>query len=112
MRENLPKLAVKRQRVMPAKTDPRHVAVDNYYYRRSLSTREVLPAVGVGLAVGALAFYVMRIMLQRAPVTAEGLTRSRSRPGSMREGSSVGRSAPSVEGRSATDRALPGSRAS
>jgi hypothetical protein len=62
---------------MPAKSDPRAVAVDNYYYRRSLSARELLPAVGVGLAAGALAFYVTRILLERAPVTVEGLTLSK-----------------------------------
>jgi hypothetical protein len=61
---------------MPAKSDPRDVAVDNYSYRRSLSARELLPAIGVGLAAGALAFYVARIMLERAPVTVEGLSRS------------------------------------
>jgi hypothetical protein len=68
---------------MPAKSDPREVAVDNYYYRRSLSARELLPAVGVGLAAGALAFYVTRILMQRAPVTVEGLRLS-ARPGSRR----------------------------
>ena len=67
---------------MPAKSDPRDVAVDNYDYRRSLSARELVPAIGVGVAAGALAFYVARILLQRTPVTVEGLSRStaRSRP--------------------------------
>jgi hypothetical protein len=66
---------------MPAKSDPRVVAVDNYSYRRSLSVRELLPAVGVGLAAGALVFYIARIMLERAPVTVEGLSRSaRTKP--------------------------------
>lgn len=64
---------------MPAKSDPRDVAVDSYYYRRSLSARELLPAIGVGLAAGALGFYVARILLQRAPVTVEGLSRSTAR---------------------------------
>ena len=65
---------------MPAKSDPRDVAVDDYYFRRSLSKRELLPAVGVGIAAGALAFYVARLLLQRAPVTAAGLTLSARRP--------------------------------
>jgi hypothetical protein len=67
---------------MPAKSDPRDVAVDNFDYRRSLSARELVPAIGVGVAAGALAFYVARILLQRTPVTVEGLSRStaRSRP--------------------------------
>jgi hypothetical protein len=64
---------------MPAKSDPRAVAVDNYYYRRSLSARDLLPAIGVGVAAGALAFYVARIVLQRAPVTAEGFSLSKGR---------------------------------
>jgi hypothetical protein len=59
---------------MPAKTDPREVAVDTYSYRRALSARELLPAVGVGVAAGMLAFYVTRVLMQRAPVTAEGLS--------------------------------------
>jgi hypothetical protein len=95
---------------MPAKSDPRVVPVDNYYYRRSLSGRELLPAIGVGLAAGALAFYVTRILLQREPVTVEGL--SRGRPGSMRRGSVLRPDAPAVEVRPVSDPALPGSRAS
>jgi hypothetical protein len=69
---------------MTAKSDPRVVAVDNYYYRRSLSARELLPALGVGVAAGAVAFYLARIMMQRAPVTVEGLTRSKRRTSSSR----------------------------
>ena len=79
---------------MPAKSDPREDAVDNYYYRRSLSARELLPAVGVGLAAGAVAFYLTRILMQRSPVAVEGLRLSKGRPGS------------------ASSRALPGPRAS
>ena len=62
---------------MPAKSDPREGAVDDYYYRRSLSARELLPAVGAGLAAGALAFYLARIFLQRTPVTVDGLRLSK-----------------------------------
>ena len=58
---------------MPAKSDPREDPADNYYYRRNLSLRDLLPAIGAGLAVGAAAFYVARILLQRAPVTPEGV---------------------------------------
>jgi len=64
---------------MPAKSDPREVAVDSYYYRRSLNARELLPAVGVGVAAGVLAFCVTRILLQRAPVTVEGVSLSKRR---------------------------------
>ena len=39
-----------------------------YVYRRALDAREVLPALGVGLGVGALAFYVAYLLLQRTPL--------------------------------------------
>lgn len=42
-----------------------------YYYRRQLSAREMLPAVGVAIAAGLLAFYVTRILLQKTPLTVE-----------------------------------------
>ncbi|HEY4306451.1 MAG TPA: hypothetical protein VGM82_18395 [Gemmatimonadaceae bacterium] len=64
---------------MPAKSDPRDDAVDTYDYRRSLSARELLPAIGAGIAAGALVFYVARILMQRTPVTVEGLSRSTAR---------------------------------
>jgi len=80
---------------MPAKSDPRDVAVDNYSYRRSLSARDLLPAVGVGVAAGALAFYIARLLLQRAPVTPAGLALASKR-----------------SKRSKRPRALPGSRVS
>ena len=39
-----------------------------YYYRRSLSGRELLPAVGVAIAAGVAAFYFARIYFQRTPL--------------------------------------------
>lgn len=39
-----------------------------YVYRRALNARELLPAVGVGVGVGALAFYVAYLLLQRTPL--------------------------------------------
>jgi hypothetical protein len=39
-----------------------------YVYRRALQPRELLPAIGVGLGVGALAFYVAYLFLQRTPL--------------------------------------------
>lgn len=39
-----------------------------YYYRRHLTVRELMPALGAGIGVGLVAFYVMRIMLQRTPL--------------------------------------------
>lgn len=40
---------------------------DVYYYRRPVGARELLPAIGIGVAVGAAAFYVARLLLQRTP---------------------------------------------
>jgi hypothetical protein len=74
---------------MSAKSDPRdETAGAEYFYRRSLSVSEVLPAVGVGVAVGLAAFYVARLMLQRTPLvprtgtgdaSADAISRRRSR---------------------------------
>jgi hypothetical protein len=51
---------------------PRPTArLEGYVYRRSLNEREVLPAVGVGIAAGLVAFYVARLFLQRTPLLPE-----------------------------------------
>ena len=39
-----------------------------YYYRRALESRDLLPAIGVGVGVGLVAFYVARLLLQRTPL--------------------------------------------
>ena len=39
-----------------------------YVYRRALHARELLPPLGVGVGVGALAFYVAYLLLQRTPL--------------------------------------------
>jgi hypothetical protein len=39
-----------------------------YYYRRPLSLRETLPAVGVGVGAGLAAFYIVRLFFQRTPL--------------------------------------------
>jgi len=39
-----------------------------YVYRRPLSAREILPALGVGVGVGAVAFYLAYLFLQRTPL--------------------------------------------
>ena len=63
---------------MPAKSDPRDESAGvEYSYRRTLSAGELLPAIGVGVAAGALAFYVTRILLQRTPLSARTLPTSR-----------------------------------
>jgi hypothetical protein len=57
-------------------TRPRDVD-DEYYYRRPLRLRELLPALGVGIAVGFFAFYVTRVFLQRTPLEVERRPRAR-----------------------------------
>lgn len=45
--------------------------LDGYVYRRSLAPRELIPAVGVGVVAGLVAFYVTRLFLQRTPLLPE-----------------------------------------
>lgn len=74
---------------MLAKTDPRDVTkASGYYYRRALSARELLPALGAGIAVGFAAFYVAQIVLQRTPLDPVG---SRVPPQRRRERSTRAR---------------------
>ena len=49
-------------------TRPSDPFAERYVYRRQLSGAELLPAVGVAIGVGALAFYLARIVLQRTPM--------------------------------------------
>ncbi|HEX6534421.1 MAG TPA: hypothetical protein VF041_07480 [Gemmatimonadaceae bacterium] len=42
-----------------------------YHYRRELRLSELLPAIGLGLGAGLAAFYLTRIMLQRAPLVPD-----------------------------------------
>jgi hypothetical protein len=39
-----------------------------YVYRRRLKPAELLPAIGVGVGVGAVAFYIAYLFLQRTPL--------------------------------------------
>jgi hypothetical protein len=48
-----------------------------YSYRRPLSLRELLPAMGVGIAAGLFAFYVTRLLSQRTPLKVERRPRVR-----------------------------------
>ena len=68
---------------MSAKTDPRdEFGGSKYFYRRSLSGRELLPVLGVAVVAGLLAFYVARIMQQRTPLLPEDSPARR--PGRLR----------------------------
>jgi uncharacterized membrane protein len=63
---------------MSAKSDPRDEPTGaEYSYRRTLSAGELLPAIGVGVAAGVVAFYVARLFLQRTPLSAGALSTSR-----------------------------------
>ena len=44
-----------------------------YTYRRDLEAKELVPAIGVGLAVGVAAFYVATLLLQRTPLVSGNL---------------------------------------
>ena len=49
---------------------PRVVSAE-YSYRRPLGLREMLPAIGVAIGAGLVAFYIARILLQRTPMRVE-----------------------------------------
>lgn len=69
---------------MAASRDPRSMSSDyEYYYRRTLSVREIIPAVAVGVGVGLAAFYVAHLLFQRTPLRPEGRPKA-SRPGPSR----------------------------
>jgi hypothetical protein len=44
-----------------------------YVFRRRLEPQELLPAIGVGVGVGMLAFYVAYLFLQRTPLVPREL---------------------------------------
>lgn len=50
---------------MPRPSDP---FAERYVYRRELASRELLPALGIAIGAGAVAFYLARIMMQRTPM--------------------------------------------
>jgi len=43
-----------------------------YYYRRQPGAKDLLPAVGVGVAVGLAAFYIVQLLIQRTPLVPQG----------------------------------------
>ena len=45
--------------------------LDGYVYRRTLATRELVPAIGVGIVAGLAAYYVTRLFLERTPLLPE-----------------------------------------
>jgi hypothetical protein len=45
--------------------------LEGYVYRRALSGRELIPAIGAGIVTGFAAFYVARLFLERTPLLPE-----------------------------------------
>jgi len=43
-----------------------------YYYRRQLGAKDLLHAVGVGVAAGLAVFYVVQLLIQRTPLVPQG----------------------------------------
>jgi hypothetical protein len=43
-----------------------------YTYRRDLRPVELIPAIGVGIAIGLAAFYVSTLLVQRTPLVPGG----------------------------------------
>jgi hypothetical protein len=39
-----------------------------YYYRRDLEFRELLPALGAAVGAGLVVFYIARLFIQRTPL--------------------------------------------
>ena len=70
---------------MSAPRDPRpsvEAGVEaEYYYRRRLTARELLPAVGIGIGAGAVAFYLAKILFERTPLSARAEPAARRRLG-------------------------------
>ena len=57
---------------VPSDREPRPTTTrDGYVYRRPLSGRELIPAIGAGVVTGIAAFYVARLFLQRTPLLPE-----------------------------------------
>lgn len=81
---------------MSAQTDPRRAAavdvVPKYYYRRSLTVRELMPAVAAAAVAGMATFYVVKLFFERTPLRAEPAGRERSRKGLRLHRSAVGES--------------------
>jgi hypothetical protein len=45
--------------------------LEGYVYRRQLTGRELIPAIGAGVVTGLAAFYVARVFLERTPLLPE-----------------------------------------
>jgi hypothetical protein len=61
-----------------------------YYYRRELELRELLPALGVALGAGLAAFYIARLFIQRTPLGGRPGAGSARTPGVIRRQNAIG----------------------
>ena len=43
-----------------------------YYYRRRLGAKDLIPAIGVGVATGVAGFYIVQLLIQRTPLVPQG----------------------------------------
>ena len=43
-----------------------------YYYRRRLGAKDLLPAISVGVAAGLAGFYIVQLLIQRTPLVPQG----------------------------------------
>jgi hypothetical protein len=46
-------------------------SAEDYYYRRSLGARDLIPAAVIGVGVGLFAFYVARLLAERTPLVVD-----------------------------------------
>ena len=52
-----------------------------FYYRRRLGAKDLIPAIGVGVATGLAGFYIVQLLIQRTPLVPQGeLLRAPSMP--------------------------------
>jgi hypothetical protein len=76
----------------PSKRPPRLTTrLEGYVYRRALSGRELIPAIGAGIAMGFAGFYVARLFLERTPLLPEDRRRSKHHASGLQAGGRGGR---------------------
>lgn len=80
---------------MSAQSDPRRVEASSvdpkYYYRRSLNARELAPAIGAALGAGLATFYLVKLFIERTPLSGEARTDNAPRLSLHRSGRSTAR---------------------
>lgn len=59
---------------------------EDYYYRRRLSATDLMPAIGVGVATGLAAFYLVQLLIQRTPLVPKEALAQEPEPPEPRSG--------------------------